>query len=59
MIAQILTDQRRCETVLDDPERGEPALHWRSLPNAGQAVIAMDPDPGSALRRLVLACHWT
>jgi hypothetical protein len=40
--------------VLDDPERGEPALYRRGLANAERAVIAMNSDPGVTLRRLVL-----
>ena len=56
IIERILADQRWCEVMLDDPERGEPALHRRRLANAERAVVAMNPDPGAALRRLVLRC---
>jgi hypothetical protein len=49
-----LADQGRRKIVLDDPARGEPALHWRRLANAERPVIAMNSDPGAALRRLVL-----
>jgi hypothetical protein len=42
--------------MLDDPERGEPALHRRRLANAERPVVAVNPDPGGALRWLVLKC---
>src|SRR5262249_39405880 len=54
LIKRILADQRRREVVLDDPDRGEPALYRCRLGNAEGAVIAMDSDPGAALRRLVV-----
>ena len=54
MIERVLADQRRRQIVLDDPERGEPALHRRRLADAERAVVAMNSDPSAALRGLVL-----
>jgi len=54
MVERVLADQRRRQVALDDPERGKAALHWRRLANAEGAVVAMNSDPGAALRGLVL-----
>src|SRR5215467_12466455 len=54
MIERVGADQLRREIVPDDPERCEPALHRRRLANAEGPVVAMDPNPGAALRRGIL-----
>jgi len=53
VIERVLADQHWRKIALNDPERGEAALHRRCFADPEGAVIAMDPDPGAALFRPV------
>jgi hypothetical protein len=54
VIERVLADQGRRNVARDDAERGNATLHRRGLADPGEAVIAMHPDKGAALLRLVV-----